>query len=141
MSEDQAQPRSLTPFMKFSKPGPTFKDLTPHVVPSDDEVEEVEEAITPAPKDSSAQESATSSESQQTTVQQPSETPVHPEAPTDRLEAAVRANGKDSDENEDEPASQSATTPPVVTSLPSSSSPTSPGKPTPPASAKPPTAS
>lgn len=139
MPEEEAQPRVLTPFMKFSQPGPNFKDLSPHIKESDEE--EVEEVLTPAPKDSSAQESVTSSESQQSAVQVQSETPALPDQvlPTEKLEAAVRASGKDSESNEDEPQPPKTTEQSPEDSSQSSSSKTSPGKPTPPVAAKPPT--
>lgn len=141
MSEEQKEPRVLQPFMKFSQPGPGFKDQVAHFIPVDQEAEEVEEAITPVPKAEPAQESVTSSEL--STVPQELESLVPPNGvtPTEALEAAVKENGKGSGESEDVPPMPSAVTPQPDPSSPSSSSETSPGKPTPPAPVKPPTGS
>ena len=143
MSAELPEPRTIRPMQKHHDPKSGFKDFSPRVVhiADDQAANEVEEVITPAPKEESAQESVTSSASESQTVQQGSETPVlhEPVTPTEKLEAAVKESGKDSDGSEEEPQTPTPPTPAPAPSLPSSSTVTSPGKSTPPAQAKPPT--
>lgn len=141
----QDEPRELTPIQKFWEPTAGFRDYSVNPVPADtpepeDEVEEVEEVLTPAPKDESALASAVLPDSHPVTAPPASETPVpsEPSTPTEKLEAAVKASGKDSESNEDEQPTPSSAPPVPASSSQSSSSETSPGKPTPPASAQPP---
>lgn len=128
--------------------GSVIHDFSPHTerVNADDpeEAKEVEETLTPAPKDESAVESAGSSTSVPLTELPASETPAPPGpgSPTELLEAAVKANGKDNEPSEDEPPTPPTPAQPPATSLPASSTPptgTTPGFPMPPAPVAPPT--
>jgi hypothetical protein len=140
MPQEPDESRLLTPFVKLEGEQTPygFKDFAPHPA-SSKEVVEVEEALTPAPKDSSVLESAISSASP---TQSESETPVIPSGvlPTKKLEDAVKESGKASSESEEELEKANPTPPAPESSSPSSSSQTSPGKPTPPVVVKPPTA-
>jgi hypothetical protein len=144
MTAEPSEARQVHPFSKPIGDSPGFKDFSPNVEkvsfhPTEEKAE-VDEALTPTPKDSSAQESAISSESE--TVPPKSEIPALPDhvTPTEKLEAAVKASGKDSEPNEEEQTDQSQTTQEAENSSPDSSSEKSPGKSTPPVVAKPPTA-
>lgn len=148
MSESR-EPRLLSPVSFLGKKGESDSNLTdfsPHPVKVTDEEEvvEVEEVLTPDPKDVSAAESAKLPETPVTPANSETLAPVNT-SPTELLEAAVRASGNPSDENEDELPDQTTTTPKQKTSPnpenfpPSSSSgATSPGFPMPPAPVSPP---
>lgn len=138
------EPRELTPVQMFWDPNSGVKDMRPLIQKVDpDEAREVEEAITPAPKEESALASAASSGSQLTSAPVVSETPALPAnvTPTEKLEAAVKASGKPSGSSEAEPPSESPTSPKPESSSPDSSSEdqTKSGKPAPPVVPKPPT--
>jgi hypothetical protein len=145
MSE-QREPRELTPIQKFwDGKSQGVRDFSPHVQRVDDFVE-AEEAITPVPKAESARGSADSSEVVSTgtpisptspTVQ---ENPAQTDelTPTEKLEAAVAANGKGSEPSEAAPPMPTTTTPQDESSSQSSSSATSPGSNTPPVVGSPP---
>lgn len=153
MPSEESEARELTPFAKNVKNLGGFKDFTfypekseppteePTEVPGDiaEEVE-VEEALTPAPKDSSVLESAISSGSPPTPQSEGHALPGSV-LPTESLEDAVKESGKDSVPSEDEPQPPSQTTPAPESSSPDSSSETSPGSNTPPAPVPPPTGS
>lgn len=131
-----------SPYSKNWKAG-GGKDFRPSIVPSDaEEVKEVEETITPAPKDASAQESADSPDSGQQTVPSESVTPVQTESSTTQASStdAAKVSGKDSEQNADEFPLPTTTSPAPETSLPSSSSETQTksGSPVPPAPVSPP---
>lgn len=143
MTTDQNEPKEVSPFAKTMGELTGFKDFSAKVEKTElhEEKAEVDEALTPTPKDSSVPESATSSESG--TVPQKSETPALPDhvLPTERLEAAVKESGKDSELSEEEPQTEPPENPDQESSSQDSSSQTNPGKPLPPAVAKPPAAS
>lgn len=142
MPQEQPEPRTLTPVQMMWDGSQGIKDFGPRIERvTEEEVLEAEEAMTPAPKVSSALESADSKDSPPLGAQQKSETPALPETtiPTEENSGADKESGKDSDSNADEPPKQSKTQPSPAPSLPSSSSPTSPGGQTPPVPAKPPT--
>lgn len=138
MSEE---PRELTPVQMFWDGRDGVKDFGPRVVHvSKEENDEAEAALTPAPKDESVAEFVDSWVSQPHAAPPASETPARPDelTPTEKLEAAVKESGKDSESSADAPTTTPPATPPPVPSSPSSSSATSPGKSTPPVVAKPP---
>ena len=139
--EPDGQPQIYTPFSK-NWAGGGGKDFRPSVVPSDAEVKEVEETITPAPKDESVQVSADSSDSKDSTEPSGSETHVPPVASTTQVNSsdAARENGKDSEQSAGEFPLPTTTSPDPETSSPSSSSetPTKNGSPVPPVPASPP---
>lgn len=142
------QSRELTPMQQGWDPlrnQKGFKDFSVNVMKSDtkptkEETREVEEAITPVPKDSSVPESASFQEPQQLNAPQSSVPHALPESltPTEALEAAVKENGKLSDKSEEDTQKGSTTIPNPETSSQSSSSETSPGKNMPPAVVAPP---
>lgn len=152
MSEHD-EPRELTVVQKFWDGNQsTTRDFRANIVKIEDEAKEVEETITPAPKDESAQGSADSQPEGSTVIPtgepatqpQSSVTPVLTDGltPTEKLEAAVAASGSDSNSSEDEPPLplKVVPTPSDESSSQSSSSETSPGKSEPPVAAPPPPA-
>jgi len=143
--ENPREPRELTLVQKFWDGGQGIKNYAPNVQrvedePAAEEVAEAEEAMTPAPKDSSAPESATSEGTPPPVAPPRSESPVPPlPSHTTDQSVADRVSGKDSDESVVEPQTEKETTSGTDDSSPSSSTPTSPGSSTPPAPVKPPT--
>jgi hypothetical protein len=158
------EPRELTPVQMFWDNTNGVRDFRPHIQkvepeeevvvvrvegPTDEEMreaEEVEKALTPAPKDSPAQGSVPSQESAASIAPSELETPVLP-ASTPPMPSQVTPQQSDADSESGKPSESSEavpppTTPPTpapATSSPASSSATSRGKSTPPAVAKPPT--
>jgi hypothetical protein len=142
MSQDRPA-RELTPMQMFWKSEPSAKDFTVNVMPSDAdekvEAEEVEEAITPAPKASTAPESVISAESQPPSAPAKSETlATHVAVDPTAFLVAVSESGKVNVASEDEPETEKETKPVPDSSSQSSSTETSPGSSTPPASVSPP---
>lgn len=142
MPQEQTEPRTLSPVQMKWDGSQGIKDFGPRIERvTDEEVAEAEEAMTPAPKASSALESADSKDSPPLGAQQKSEIPALPEGttPTEENSDADKGNGKDNESSADEPPKQTKTPQSPEPSSPSSSSPTSPGVTAPPVPAKPPT--
>ena len=136
------EPRELSPVQKFWGPD-GVKDFGPHPVPADsveDTEEEVEEVLTPVPKDSSALEFASYTDSTLSSAPLVPDFRVLPVTvtPTVSPEDADKESGKDSESSEGEPPLVPDATPSRENSSQSSSSGTSPGSSEPPASVPPP---
>jgi hypothetical protein len=129
MSNPQpSESRPLTVVQNFWS-GSSIKDFRPNVLPSGtptaEEIKEVEEAITPAPKDESAPEVAPSLDSVDQTEPSGSVTPVQIEnSPTtpETTPVAEEESGKGSEPSGGEFPLPQTTSPSPETSSPSSSS-------------------
>lgn len=142
--EEEETARELTPVQMFWDGRQGIKNFGPQVTKVDpNEVREVEDTITPVPKEEYAPESVDSSIFQSPGAPAKSETPALPSTvlPTEKLEDAVKESGKRSGSSEDEQTTSNPTTPSPASSSPSSSSEgqTKSGSPAPPAPIKPPT--
>ena len=135
------EPREINPLQLNWDGTKGLRDFGPRVQRVTDE--EREEMYAEAPKGSSVQEPVVSPPVESPVTPGSPTSPPSPEShvqldgltPTEKLEAAVAASGKDSEQNADEPPTPTTQTPPPASSKPSSSSEMSRGSSVPPVSA------